>query len=69
MDTIKFIISIEKTFSKYSQANDEIIKKNAFNSEKDAKNFIKKMVKEYKLNKYHGFWGNTQNGIELTTNF
>ena len=45
----------------------EVVEK--FKSEKDAKKYIRKMVKKYKLKKQRGFWGNPVDGIELRQNF
>jgi len=66
----KFTVKVERPASGYSQgAVDEKLAWETFNDEKDAKKYVRQMVKKYKLTRQRGFWGNAKTGIELTTNF
>ena len=40
-----------------------------FTMKDDAKLYIKDMVKKHKLKRQKGFWGNSNTGVELSTNF
>ena len=63
LDEKSFVPTV--TLTKY----DKEFKKEIFKTEIDAKKFVKKMKNQYGLTRQHGFWANTKNGIELTTNF
>lgn len=66
----KFTVTITKIAGKYAQGTkDKVIDQQSFTTEPDAKAYVKKMVKQHKLTRQHGFWGNAKTSIELTTNF
>ena len=54
---------------KIEDGSGKLIQRGSYTFKEDAKLYIKDMVKKHKLKRQKGFWGNSNTGVELSTNF
>ncbi len=66
----KFTVSIKTMVSKYAQGQKEkTVVEKEFDIEKDAKKFVKELMKKYGMQKHAGHIVNYSDSIELFTNY
>ena len=67
----KYTVTVSQMSSKYDQSNkkEKIFDEESFATEKEAKTFVKQMIKKHKLKRHAGHIVNYSDQKELFTNF